>query len=62
MLSNAYELMHKLKHSMLEKPETYYVNLPLFASIPPTAYKSPTVDFLGRVRGDWSIGRRSGSK
>jgi hypothetical protein len=36
--------------------------IPLLACIPPTAYKAPTVDFLGRVRGDWSIGRRSGSK
>ena len=36
--------------------------VPLEASIPPTAYRAPTVDFLGLVRGLWNMGRRSGSR
>lgn len=35
---------------------------PLEASIPPTAYSDPTVDFLGLVLGLCNIGRRSGKR
>lgn len=35
---------------------------PLVASIPPTAYSAPTVDFLGLVLGLWNMGRLSGRR
>lgn len=39
-----------------------YKELPLLASIPPTANNVPTVAFLGFVLPDWSRGLRSGNR
>ena len=54
---------HPLSHtgvcSIFSKQELY---LPFVQSIPPTAYTTPTVDFLGLVRGLCRDSRRSGRR